>query len=359
MMIGQMTLPARYLIAAVVLAVYGLGASWVVHREAVAFRETLRPHPEAAQTLPAAALASKLLPRLDSTVDVALRSETAPPLAATPKSNLPAKIVDIPSEGLPEPAPKLVKTSESKAQAKGETVWDRPEVKKIWDIKKMSPEEKLVLGEQTNALILELNLPSQGGNWAGIVEDTADPLRESFAGNGVKYKFIVLDSEAFNAFSHTGGFVYVTTGLLLAIGNDKDALQFVLAHEMAHVEREHTLVCLGRLDMVRLQGLGTIEALYNLVIPLGYYDEQDLEADRMALDCLAGLKRERYEMLAFLRKLERYAKTHEFSEGRKKPVPGEVRSVIDNHLRAHLRVKTRLDRATKYVDEKLIPTPKK
>ena len=140
MMIGQMTLPARYLIAAVVLAVYGLGASWVVHREAVAFRETLRPHPEAAQTLPAAALASKLLPRLDSTVDVALRSETAPPLAATPKSNLPAKIVDIPSEGLPEPAPKLVKTSESKAQAKGETVWDRPEVKKIWDIKKMSPE---------------------------------------------------------------------------------------------------------------------------------------------------------------------------------------------------------------------------
>ena len=350
---------SRCLIAASLLAVYGAGASWVVHRQAVAFRETLKQRPEAAQTSPAAALASKVLPRLDLTVDAAPRPEPAPPLAATPKSKPPAETADIPPERPPGPPPKLAKTSEPKVQAKGETVWDRPEVKKIWDVKKMSPEEKLVLGEQTNALILELNLPSQGGDWAGIVEDTADPLRESFAGNGIKYKFIVLDSEAFNAFSHTGGFVYVTTGLLLAIGNDKDALQFVLAHEMAHVEREHTLVCLGRLDMSRFQGLGTIEALYNLVIPLGYYDEQDLEADRLALDCLAGLKRERYEMLAFLRKLERYAKSHEFSEGRKKPVPGEVRSVIDNHLRAHLRVKTRLDRATKYVDEKLIPTPKK
>jgi predicted Zn-dependent protease len=54
------------------------------------------------------------------------------------------------------------------------------------------------------------------------------------------YRFIPVDTAAQNAVGSPGGFVVVTTGLLRACRSE-DELAAILAHEVAHVQRGHTM----------------------------------------------------------------------------------------------------------------------
>jgi len=54
------------------------------------------------------------------------------------------------------------------------------------------------------------------------------------------YRFIPVDSSTQNAVGSPGGFVVVTTGLLRAVRSE-DELAAILAHEVAHVQRGHTM----------------------------------------------------------------------------------------------------------------------
>ena len=98
------------------------------------------------------------------------------------------------------------------------------------------------------------------------------------------YTFTILDSEAVNAFSHPGGYIYVTRGLMDWIGEDENyVLQFVLAHEIYHVDQRHALTCL-RDPGVKKLSIGTLQAFYLLIFPRGYYpDLMDYQADAWAL----------------------------------------------------------------------------
>ncbi len=57
---------------------------------------------------------------------------------------------------------------------------------------------------------------------------------------GYKYKFQVVDNEEPNAFALPGGHIMVTSALLKAVENEAE-LEGIIAHEIAHVERRHTL----------------------------------------------------------------------------------------------------------------------
>ncbi len=52
------------------------------------------------------------------------------------------------------------------------------------------------------------------------------------------WRFGVLDTESVNAFAAPGGFVLITSGLLRQLASE-DELAAVLAHEIAHVTRQH------------------------------------------------------------------------------------------------------------------------
>lgn len=52
------------------------------------------------------------------------------------------------------------------------------------------------------------------------------------------WRFGVLETDSINAFAAPGGFVLITTGLLRLLENE-DELAGVLAHEIAHVTRQH------------------------------------------------------------------------------------------------------------------------
>ncbi len=65
----------------------------------------------------------------------------------------------------------------------------------------------------------------------------------------IRYEFRMLDTPVVNALSLPGGFVYVTSGLMLAIDNEAQ-LAGVLAHEIAHVAAHHGAQQLSRDQLV-------------------------------------------------------------------------------------------------------------
>ena len=71
-------------------------------------------------------------------------------------------------------------------------------------------------------MVMHFNRLQETGAWQERVEDAADPLRTAVSRKEIEYKFFVLDSDAVNAFSHPGGYVYVTRGLLEWLGEDED-----------------------------------------------------------------------------------------------------------------------------------------
>jgi Zn-dependent protease with chaperone function len=122
-------------------------------------------------------------------------------------------------------------------------------------------------------------------------------------------------------------------------------LEFVIGHEMAHVELQHALACLRDPDIKPLTA-SIPWKLYFLIIPIGYPDKLEQAADEWIYHRMKRLHRSDYECLKFLRMLDRYAKNHGFDSRRGKPqelleemrhAPEGARAVspIDNHLRAH------------------------
>jgi predicted Zn-dependent protease len=94
----------------------------------------------------------------------------------------------------------------------------------------------------------------------GVVQDRAVHRYVTLVGSvlasassraGLKWTFIVLDTDGVNAFAAPGGFVHVTRGALALIQNEAE-LADVLAHEIAHVTERHTIRAIQKSKAVSL-----------------------------------------------------------------------------------------------------------
>jgi predicted Zn-dependent protease len=114
------------------------------------------------------------------------------------------------------------------------------------------------------------------------------------------YRFIPVVSDAENAVGSPGGFVVVTTGLLRAVRSE-DELAAILAHEVAHVQRGHTMqpVEAARRQEHLSEGLlkGTdsvvhaffgkaVQAGTDFVLDRGFGKKNELAADAFAAQIL-------------------------------------------------------------------------
>ncbi len=100
-----------------------------------------------------------------------------------------------------------------------------------------------------------------GGDLAGMLLGAAplveDPAKQQYVNRlgrwlalhsdrpALPWKFALIDSDDFNAFSTPGGYVLITRGLFDRMRNESE-LAGVLAHEIAHVERKHHLEALQK-----------------------------------------------------------------------------------------------------------------
>jgi beta-barrel assembly-enhancing protease len=90
----------------------------------------------------------------------------------------------------------------------------------------------------------------------------------------IPWQFIVLDTDAVNAFAAPGGFVHITKGALALI-QDESELAGVLGHELIHVTERHTIRAIQKnksLQMGADEKLSGNAALLNQVVENVYLD---------------------------------------------------------------------------------------
>ena len=97
---------------------------------------------------------------------------------------------------------------------------------------------------------------------------------------GYKYRVQIIKDDSPNAMAVAGGSLYFTTGLLDLIEDDKE-LEMVMAHEIAHVERRHTLRHVREAE--RLSRNAQIAGLVSGIFVTGILSSDEYVADLGAI----------------------------------------------------------------------------
>ncbi len=337
-------LPWAHLVAAGSLLLYAAGSAWWVHGLGRDYRRDLlaqaTPPPPSLAPAPPAEPVVQAPPRAPA--DLAPTPEpgrialeparptlpTPPPVAAPP-----------PVLPIPEPPPVV---AVNPAPPVLDPIWNQPPQQRVWDLQRLKPEDEQQLGATLHQAILKLHDEVIAGPLPGRLAAAARPFLKACTRQDVRYTFTVLDCPEVNAFSHPGGYIYVCRGLFDLIAPDEDeALEFLVCHELAHVDQFHAIACLRDPELLK-KGLGTSLLFCSLVLPLGYTEQQDLDADRWATQKMSQAGRSKHETLKFLRKLEAYATDHGFGVKRMRPLDAPPVDLIDNHLRGHIIPRDRL-----------------
>lgn len=129
-------------------------------------------------------------------------------------------------------------------------------------------------------------------------------------GSAYRYRFYLAQSPEVNAYAVPGGTVVVYTGLL-ARADSAEELAGVLAHEVQHVERRHSLKALVHgLGLSALASLalgdasgGVAAGMAQQLAGLSFSREQESDADLHGLDALRRAGIAPQGMLRFYRKL--------------------------------------------------------
>jgi len=172
------------------------------------------------------------------------------------------------------------------------------------------------------------------------------------AERNLPWKFRILDVEELNAMALPGGFIYATRGLLQTMPDSQAA--FVLAHEIQHVERKHSvrqleanlyrqvglaaaiqLLTGGRLS----QGASNTLALANMVVANRYTQDMEREADLDGIRMMARAGSDPQGAVDALRTLQAHNKaslpkfvnalvgTHPLTQDRVRVAENEVRQL--------------------------------
>lgn len=137
----------------------------------------------------------------------------------------------------------------------------------------------------------------------GVVQDAAIHRYVTLVGtlvaeaaggsDDLAWSFIVLDTDAVNAFAAPGGFVHVTRGALALI-QDESELAGVLAHEIVHVTEQHTIRAIQKNKSIqmgadeKLSGNAAllnrlVENVYLEIVEKGFGRSEELESDEKGL----------------------------------------------------------------------------
>jgi beta-barrel assembly-enhancing protease len=120
-------------------------------------------------------------------------------------------------------------------------------------------------------------------------------LAQASARPDLKWEFIVLDTDGVNAFAAPGGIVHITRGALGLIKSEAE-LACVLAHEVSHISKKHTVNSIQKSNTIQLgtdvaagsrEYIGALtNAAYSNIVEKGFdrgdEDDADQEGVRLA-----------------------------------------------------------------------------
>lgn len=148
--------------------------------------------------------------------------------------------------------------------------------------------------------------------WETRCQGYVDRLTTRQRGSGFEFKVMVVAEPSPNAFALPGGTIMVTTGLLYTASSPEE-IAGVLAHEVGHVIRRHSMrQHVGALGVVSLLGLaseGEGSAPANLasgsalLMGLGHSRDYEREADKTGLSLLVDAGIDPDGAVRFMKKL--------------------------------------------------------
>ena len=177
----------------------------------------------------------------------------------------------------------------------------------------ISYEQEIALGELIDEYIIasQYKNPLTNKTIDSMMWAVGKRLQGQIPTSEYDYNITVLDNPQINAFTIPGGNIYVFSGLI-SFCDSPEQLAAVLAHEMGHVEKRHTVDRLAReFGLSVLFSIMTggdtvlLSDLYQTLISSGFSRSQEKEADQFALNLLEDASISPKSIASFFRKLNR------------------------------------------------------
>ncbi|MDI3469234.1 MAG: putative Zn-dependent protease [Pseudolabrys sp.] len=150
-----------------------------------------------------------------------------------------------------------------------------------------------------------------------MVSETVDRLVRASEKPDLKYKVIILNSSAINAFALPNGQLYVTRGLI-ALADDRAELAAVLAHEMGHVIARHAqireqqarqtaMLAAVANDVLKDPEVGALALAKSKLTLASFSRAQEFEADALGIGISSRAGFDPYGAVRFLSDMQRFA----------------------------------------------------
>lgn len=110
-------------------------------------------------------------------------------------------------------------------------------------ISSMSLEDERILGETVGVQLYStpgFGEPINNKELMLFMNTMANVIAQNSVRSEIPYHVAVVRSDEKNAYALPGGYIFVTTGLILSLQNEAQ-LAVVLGHEIAHIAKKHTL----------------------------------------------------------------------------------------------------------------------
>ncbi|SRR5579883_194756 len=188
----------------------------------------------------------------------------------------------------------------------------------LLQLSSLSTKQKVALGHQIHQQVLSKYKLDTNSETNAYVNRVGQRVAAASSCSQYPFHFYVVQDRSINAFSTTGGYVYVNTGLLKAVDNE-DQLAGVLGHEIGHICDNDLINKMKQSDLA--QGLAsvagvdqsTIAALgYKLAFELPNSRQDEYNADAQGLKYMKRAGYNPNALPAFLSKLLNQSSTPAF-----------------------------------------------
>jgi hypothetical protein len=209
-------------------------------------------------------------------------------------------------------------------------------------------DDEVQIGKKFHQLLLEEHKAVDSPQQHARLFRLAEPLLEMRDRKGIEYTFTIIDSPEINAFAIPGGYIYFHSGLLEFVETDAQ-LQFVLGHEMGHVDLKHCIrnftLAAHAAEIGGLPAEMATRVLYN-IYESQFNQDLELEADEYSCLRLHKLGRTREEILSLHHRLKAYYEEQGVETDKPEPttLPDAIAHETKNHFRSHPPTQKRIDR---------------
>ena len=207
------------------------------------------------------------------------------------------------------------------------------------DFSLINKDQEVAMGAQGHRDILKKMKRLNNPELQSYVNGIGQALAKKSHRNNIRYTFTILEDPSVNAFALPGGYIYITTGLMVYL-NSEGELAGVLGHEIGHVTARHGVKQQSAgiagailIDILSKKAGGSAGSLNQLGKALisGYGRDHELQADRLGAEYLARVgysPKSMIDVVSVLKAQEEFDKYQARKEGRR---PRAYHGVFSSH----------------------------